>query len=118
MRYTRVLFVSALALVFAVALSAQEQVPPQQTPPQTQSASGTISAVASNSFTITLQKTVATASGPSAQEDQPKSMTFLVDKNTTVDGKLAVGSNADVTYRDDSAGNHLALAVRVTPTKQ
>ena len=29
-------------------------------------------------------------------------MTFQIDKNTTVDGKLKVGANADVTYREDS----------------
>ena len=44
-------------------------------------------------------------------------MTFLVDKNTIIDGKLVVGSNADVTYRDDSSGNHVAVGVRVTVPK-
>jgi cytoskeletal protein RodZ len=85
------------------------------TPPQ--AASGTISAVEKTSFTITL--TPAKVGGPSAvsQQDPPKSMTFLIDANTTIEGKLAVGSNADVTYRDDNTGNHVALGVRVTPAQ-
>jgi len=40
-------------------------------------------------------------------------MKFVMDKNTTVDGKLQVGANADVTYREDS-GKNLAISVRVT----
>jgi hypothetical protein len=40
-------------------------------------------------------------------------MTFQIDKNTTVDGKLKVGANADVTYREES-GNLVAISVRVS----
>jgi hypothetical protein len=107
----RFVLMSALSLLLAVAVVAL-----QQTPPQTQSASGTISAVASNSFTISVQSAHEGGAAMAAtQQDTPKSLTFMIDKNTTVEGKLAVGSNADVTYRDDSSGNHLAIAVRVTP---
>lgn len=81
---------------------------------QTQSASGTISAVDKASFTITLAASKTVSVTNVAQQDPPKSMTFAVDKNTTIEGKLAVGANADVTYRDDS-GNHVAIGVRVTP---
>jgi len=41
-------------------------------------------------------------------------MKFVMDKNTTVDGKLQVGANADVTYREDS-GKNLAISVHVAP---
>ena len=81
---------------------------------QTQSASGTISAVDKSTFTITLPPTPPVSMASVAQQDPPKSMTFVVDKNTTIEGKLRVGANADVTYRDDN-GNHVAIGVRVTP---
>jgi hypothetical protein len=48
------------------------------------------------------------------QSAQPKTMTFQIDKNTSVTGKLAVGSNADVSYRTDN-GNNIAVSVSVTP---
>jgi Cu/Ag efflux protein CusF len=41
-------------------------------------------------------------------------MSFTIDKNTTVEGKLKVGSNADVTYRQDNGAN-VAISVHVTP---
>ena len=41
-------------------------------------------------------------------------MAFTIDKNTTVDGKLKVGSSADVTYRQDN-GTNIAISVHVTP---
>ena len=85
--------------------------------PQTQSASGTISAVDKASFTLTLTPSHNVNVGSVAQQDPPKSMTFVIDKNTAIEGKLAVGSNAQVTYRDDAGGNHLAIAVQVTPSQ-
>jgi len=41
-------------------------------------------------------------------------MTFQVDRNTSISGKLAVGANADVSYRTES-GNNIAVVVSVTP---
>ena len=43
-----------------------------------------------------------------------KTMTFLIDKNTTVEGTLKVDSNAAVTYREDN-GSNIAISVSVTP---
>jgi hypothetical protein len=40
-------------------------------------------------------------------------MIFLNDENTTVGGKLNVGANADVTYRQKD-GNNVAVSVQVT----
>jgi hypothetical protein len=40
-------------------------------------------------------------------------MTFAIDKNTTVDGKLKVGSTADVTYRQDN-GVNVAISIHVS----
>ena len=39
-------------------------------------------------------------------------MNFLIDKNTTIEGKLQVGATADVTYREDN-GSNIAISVRV-----
>lgn len=84
----------------------------EQTPAPAQSVTGKITAVEKNTFTL------AVASGTTSEklqlnEASPKSMTFHIDKNTTIDGKLQVGSNADVTYREEN-GQNLAISVRVT----
>jgi hypothetical protein len=99
----------------STAAALQQDVPQA---PLTKSASGTISKVEETSFTIAVPPSpTVKSSGPSAQEDTPKTMIFQVDKNTIIDGKLEIGANADVTYRDDSSGNHVAVGVRVTPPK-
>jgi len=74
---------------------------------QTQSVSGTIAAVGKDSFTLTV---ASFGQAPNAG----KSMIFMVDPNTTVEGKLKVGSNADVTYREEK-GQNIAVSVRVSP---
>jgi Cu/Ag efflux protein CusF len=83
---------------------------PQQTAPQTQSVSGKIASVDQNSFTLTV------GAGPSISQtaSSASTMSFTIDKNTTVDGKLKVGSTADVTYRTDN-GSNVAISVHVTP---
>ncbi len=84
----------------------------QQDAPQAQSVSGTIASVGRNSFTLTLGSAT-TNPGQQMQQTSPKSMTFRIDQNTTVEGKLKVGANADVTYREDN-GNNVAISVRVS----
>ncbi len=86
-----------------------------QTAAQTQSVSGKIASVDQNSFTLT----VGSGSSASASQDSTKpiaatTMSFAIDKNTTVEGKLKVGANADVTYRQDN-GQNVAISVHVTP---
>ncbi len=86
----------------------------QQTPPaaaqtpQTQSVSGKIASVDQNSFTLTVGSGVSATQTPSASS----TMSFTIDKNTTVEGKLKVGSSADVTYRQDN-GTNVAISVHV-----
>jgi Cu/Ag efflux protein CusF len=115
---TRILLAATFSLILvtaAMAIPPATQAPSGGAPQaaaQTQSASGTISAVDKDSFTLTLAPRNMVAANPS--QDAPKSMTFTVDKNTTIEGKLKVGANADVTYRDDN-GSHVAIGVRVTP---
>ncbi|MGB9435476.1 MAG: hypothetical protein WBQ89_24725 [Candidatus Acidiferrum sp.] len=78
---------------------------------QAQSVSGTVAYVGKSSFTLTVGS-AAYGPGHQLQESSPRSMTFMIDKNTTVEGKLKVGANADVTYREDN-GNHIAISVHV-----
>ncbi|HEY2119264.1 MAG TPA: hypothetical protein VGH37_08790 [Candidatus Acidoferrum sp.] len=86
---------------------------PEQEATQTQSVSGKIATVGKTSFTLTLEATPSSRQGQQLQEAMPKSMTFQIDKNTTIDGKMKVGANADVTYREDS-GKYIAINVRVS----
>ena len=80
--------------------------------PQEQSVSGKIASVEKTSFTLT----VGQAQTQNLQQDSssPKTMTFMIDKNTTIDGSLKVGAKADVTYRQEK-GSNVAISVRVTP---
>lgn len=82
----------------------------EQTAAATQSISGKIASVEKTSFTLSIGPSHTMSS---TTQDSPKSMTFQIDKNTTVDGKLKVGANADVTYREDG-GNLVAISVRVS----
>ena len=83
-----------------------------QNAPQELSVSGRIASVEKNSFTLT----VGQSQTQNLQQDPAtaKTMTFLIDKNTTIDGSLKVGANADVTYRQEK-GSNVAISVRVTP---
>lgn len=107
---------SSLALAAAcVALPATHNAKQQATheqAAQTQSVSGKIATVEKTSFTLTVGSGMSN-SGQQMQQTAPKTMTFQIDKNTTVDGKLKVGANADVTYREDN-GNNIAISVRVS----
>jgi hypothetical protein len=82
-----------------------------------QSVSGKITSVSGKTFT--LSTTQSSPSSPAGQQFQSsasaagQSMTFTIDDNTTVSGKLAVGANADVTYRSQG-GENIAVSVRVS----
>lgn len=82
---------------------------------QSQSVSGKIASVEKTSFTLTVASDRMSSQSPERQRENPaKTMAFQVDKNTTIDGKLQVGANADVSYREEG-GNNIAISVRVTP---
>src|SRR5260370_27673354 len=80
--------------------------------PQEQSVSGKIASVEKTSFTLT----VGQSQTQSLQQDPntPKTMTFMIDKNTTIDGSLKVGASADVTYRQGK-GSNVAVSRPVSP---
>jgi Cu/Ag efflux protein CusF len=79
---------------------------------QTQAVSGKIASVGKTSFTLTVKSDHVSAQ--SSQAPTADTMRFRIDNNTTVEGTLQVGANADVTYREDGSGNNLAISVRVT----
>jgi hypothetical protein len=85
----------------------------QQSSAQPPSVSGKITSVEKDSFTLTLVSQTSSP-GQGLSQQSAKTMTFLIDKNTAVDGTLKVDSNAEVTYRQDSGAN-IAISVRVTP---
>ena len=105
-------FVSALGIL---PTSAHSRAGKQQPAAQAQTVSGKVASVDKSSFSITV-----TSGGNSAKGQQltneasgPKTMTFQIDKNTTVDGQLQVGANVDVTYRQEGA-NNIAISVHVS----
>ncbi len=87
-----------------------------QATPQEQSVSGKIASVEKNSFTLTVGQSQTSTASQALRQDpaSPKTMTFQIDKNTTIEGTLKVGANADVTYRQEKGAN-VAISVHVTP---
>jgi Cu/Ag efflux protein CusF len=105
-----VLVMGALALPPASTHQSQQG---QQAAAQTQSVSGKIASVDRSSFTLTVGSG-STISQGSEQQPNASTMSFAIDKNTTIEGKLKVGSTADVTYRQDNGAN-VAISVHVAP---
>ncbi len=70
----------------------------------TQSVSGKVSAIGDTSFSVDVKK---------SQDVQ--TLQFLVDENTKIQGKLEVGSQAIVEYREDNDKN-IAVNVVVQPS--
>lgn len=103
---------AATFAVPATASAANKQSSAREQQAETQSVSGKIASVEKSSFTLAVAGG-STSPGQQMSQTTPKTMTFQIDKNTTLDGKLQVGANADVTYRQDS-GNNIAISVRVS----
>ena len=103
---------AAFAMPAADRSAHEQSVAQEQQTAQTQSVSGKIASVGKSSFTLAVGSGTSN-SGQQLRQTAPKTMTFQVDKNTTVDGKLQVGANADVTYREDG-DNNIAISVRIS----
>lgn len=85
----------------------------EQTPSATQSVSGKIASVAKDSFTLTVAGSQTSAGQQLTQQQaEPKTMTFSIDKNTAIEGKLKVNASAEVTYREEG-GRNIAVSVHV-----
>ena len=95
-----------------VAAPQQQAASRAQNSVQLQSVSGTIATVARDSFTLTTSAAAPQGIEFSQVDNTTRTMFFVIDQNTTIDGKLQVGASADVVYRQD-AGNNLAVSVSV-----
>jgi hypothetical protein len=73
--------------------------------PENQSVTGKISSVGDAAFSLSIGK----------QNEKKQTVEFLVDDDTRVQGKLAVGAQATVEYRSDS-GRNIAVRVVVSPS--
>ncbi|HXN63811.1 MAG TPA: hypothetical protein VN862_00650 [Candidatus Acidoferrales bacterium] len=111
---------SALALAFAAVpmwgVPAAPGITHQQAETQTQrrTATGTIASVTDNSIAINLQKGSNQGnSTDSANSDESKTMQFVVDTNTKIDGKPVVGSMATIEYKMDKDNNMVATHITV-----
>lgn len=105
-----VLVVAAWGLPPATHGSSHPILTTEQTP-ATQSVSGKIASVAKDSFTLAIGSQTA-AGQHLTQQAEPKTMTFMIDKNTAIEGKLKVNANAEVTYREEG-GKNIAVSVHV-----
>jgi len=77
------------------------------TAPDAQSVAGKISSIGDAAFTLEVAK----SQGSDANSN---TLQFLIDGNTKVEGKLSVGAQATVEYRNDG-GKYIATHVVVTP---
>lgn len=77
-----------------------------------QSASGKVTGLRRHRFSIEIQQVKAPGDG-SHQENRTSSMIFRIDSSTKIEGKLGVGTNADVLYRQ-AKGKNVAVTVHVT----
>jgi hypothetical protein len=105
----RVIFsaLTGFALVTALSVLPSNAGTPKQLNQQTQRVSWRISAFDKTSLTITV------ASANNSAQGAPSTMTFAIDRNTMVDGKMKVGSTADITYRQDN-GTNVAVSIHVS----
>ena len=109
-----VFFVSAMGILPMSARAKKQQASQEPAPAaQTQTVSGKIASVDKASFTLNVTSGAASAQSKQFTNAGPKSMTFQIDKNTTIDGQLKVGATADVTYRQDNGAN-VAISVHVS----
>jgi hypothetical protein len=80
---------------------------------QLESVSGTVVTVARDAFTLTTPAAAPQGMQVAQVDDTTKTMMFVIDQNTTIDGRLRSGASADVVYRKD-AGNNMAVSVTVS----
>lgn len=111
MRFRAILTLTTLFMacftvaVFAQPLSSSGAGARPARSPENQSVSGQIASVGDAAFSVSLAKS----------KEGPKTVNFLVDDKTKVEGKLTVGAQALVEYRSDS-GQNIAVHVVVTPS--
>jgi hypothetical protein len=99
------LFVACFTIAaWSTPLTAQPAADPLQPTPDTQSLSGKIASVGDAEFSVQVTK-----------DQDVKTVQFLVDDKTKVEGKLDVGAQATVEYRSN-ADKNIAVHVILTPS--
>lgn len=78
----------------------------QSAAPVNQSASGKVSAVSNDGFSLDVKV-----------GDASSTIQFVIDAKTKVTGSVSVGASVNVEYRTDSAGRNIATAVVVQAPK-
>jgi hypothetical protein len=91
-----------MVAVWSVPLNAEPSDNPSLVP-KVQSVSGKIASVGDAEFAL-----------EASQDQKTNTVQFLVDGNTKVDGKLAIGAEATVEFRSDE-GKNIATHVLVMP---
>ena len=96
-------FAACFAALSAAALAPVQSAAPQQKVAKVdQSASGKISAVANDGFSLDVKV-----------GDASSTLQFITDAKTKVTGSLSVGAKVSVEYRTDADGRNIATAVVV-----
>jgi hypothetical protein len=93
-------FAAASASAFPVSIHSNIQA--QTTAPLNKSASGKVSTVANDGFSLDVKA-----------GENPSTLQFVTDGKTKVTGTLAVGATVSVEYRTDGEGRNVAVAVVV-----
>jgi hypothetical protein len=106
------LFVAAAAWGLLVTAPNHEAVVAAQNGVQLESISGTVATVARDSFTLTTIEVAPQSENLTQVDNTTRTMFFVIDHQTTIQGKLQVDATVDVVYRLD-AGNNLAVSVIV-----
>lgn len=107
-----IVFGTAIGVASAVSAAGARPRPTYRQTANVESASGEITAVQGNTFTLQTASTKNNSTrSQSAQSDQ-KALTFTIDQDTDVNGKIAIGAEANVTYREQD-GNNIAVSVRI-----
>jgi hypothetical protein len=94
----------SLATLFLICFTVAAWSTTPQPLPDNQSVAGKISSVGDAAFSVQVTK-----------NQQVSTVEFLVDGDTKVEGKLAIGAQVAVEYRSDS-GKNVAVHVVVTPS--
>ena len=109
----RVIFAAITALTLVVAVWAISPATGHAQPALAAQTAAPLSVSGKITFTLAVGGNQTSAGQQLAQTSEAKSMTFVIDKNTTIEGKLKVNANAEVTYREDN-GKNVAISVRIT----
>src|SRR5215469_5405104 len=103
----------ATALVFGTAVIAAQSsaAAGYSQATQVESALGRITSVQGNTFTLDVSKQPKSANGGSTAKSN-NVLTLTLDQDTDVHGKIVIGADANVTYREED-GNNIAISVRI-----